>query len=69
MEAASTSSSTAPSGYLDALSLLKEDHDEVDPLFAQCEQGGHAAQGSDHVGKHICRELTVHAALEEELFS
>lgn len=65
---ATATTSTAQSGQVDALALLKEDHDEVNQLFAECEQGGHAAQGSEDVIEHICRELKVHAALEEELF-
>lgn len=61
-------SSSAPA-MPDALALLKQDHEKVEQLFAQCEQQRSGA--SDERGDvvhHICRELTVHAQIEEQVF-
>lgn len=51
----------------DALALLKADHREVEPLFETFE----AARGALRKAKivhQICDALTVHAAIEEEIF-
>ncbi|HYC48428.1 MAG TPA: hemerythrin domain-containing protein [Burkholderiales bacterium] len=51
----------------DALALLRADHQKVDQLLQQFEK----ARGSDRkesLAETICRELTVHAQLEEEIF-
>ncbi|HET9398306.1 MAG TPA: hemerythrin domain-containing protein [Sphingomicrobium sp.] len=51
----------------DAVALLKEDHRKVEDLFAQYEK----ASGTDRKQKlanQICLELSVHAAIEEEVF-
>lgn len=56
------------SAAADALTLLKQDHDKVDELFAQCEPGsGSAARGGD-VLRQLCRELKIHSAIEEQVF-
>jgi hemerythrin superfamily protein len=53
----------------DALTLLKSDHDTVKELFAKFDSLGERAEKSkDSVVQQICRELTVHAQIEEEIF-
>jgi hemerythrin superfamily protein len=52
---------------LDAVKLLKQDHREVEELFAQFEK----AKGNgrkEKLAQQICLELTVHAKIEEEIF-
>jgi hemerythrin superfamily protein len=50
----------------DAIALLKADHRRVEDLFAKFE----AARKTDkqRLAKQICTELTVHSAIEEEIF-
>ena len=51
----------------DAIALLKADHRKVEELFEQFEK----ARGDDRKQKlalQICKELTVHTILEEEIF-
>lgn len=51
----------------DAIGLLKEDHRTVEKLFEEFEK----ARGDgrkEKLAKQICLELTVHTALEEEIF-
>lgn len=51
----------------DAIELLKQDHREVEQLFEQFEK----AKGDGRKQKlahQICRELTIHAMLEEQVF-
>jgi hemerythrin superfamily protein len=51
----------------DAIALLKEDHRTVEDLFEQFEK----AKGDDRKQKlalEICKELTIHAMIEEEIF-
>lgn len=51
----------------DAIALLKEDHRRVEDLFAQFEK----AKGDGRKEKlalEICKELTIHTILEEEIF-
>ena len=51
----------------DAIALLKEDHRTVEKLFEDFEK----AKGDgrkEKLAKQICLELTVHTALEEEIF-
>src|SRR5438445_9229674 len=52
---------------MDAISLLKQDHRKVDALFRQFERAGPAKQRKDLVEK-IIRELSVHTAIEEQVF-
>ena len=54
----------------DAIELLKNDHDEVDGLFEEYEkakEGGQTREKTSIAGR-ICRALTVHATIEEEIF-
>jgi hypothetical protein len=51
----------------DAIALLKEDHRAVEKLFKQFEE----AKGDgrkEKLARQICLELSVHAAIEEEIF-
>ena len=51
----------------DAIALLKADHRKVEKLFEQYEK----ARGDDRKQKlalEICKELTIHTILEEEIF-
>jgi hypothetical protein len=51
----------------DAIALLKEDHRKVEELFEQFEK----ARGDGRKQKlalEICKELTVHSMIEEEIF-
>jgi hemerythrin superfamily protein len=53
--------------FTDAITLLKNDHREVEDLFAQFEK----ASGSDkkwQIAQQICNELKIHSMLEEEIF-
>ncbi|WP_310467985.1 hemerythrin domain-containing protein [Sphingomonas sp.] len=52
---------------LDAVALLKKDHDTVDELFAKFEKA--SGDGSKRkIAEQICLELSVHAKIEEEIF-
>jgi len=51
----------------DAIALLKDDHRKVEELFEQFEK----AKGDgrkEKLAKEICLELSVHTAIEEEIF-
>jgi hemerythrin superfamily protein len=52
---------------LDALALLKADHDLVQSLFDKFEKANTAKQ-KDTLAEQICTELTIHAQIEEEIF-
>ena len=51
----------------DAVALLKADHRTVEDLFANYEKasGDGRKQG---IAEEICKELTIHAQIEEEIF-
>ncbi len=51
----------------DAIALLKADHDEVQELFKQFEKAGGDGR-KEKLAREICRQLTVHARIEEEIF-
>jgi hemerythrin superfamily protein len=60
---------TAPATGTDALSLLASDHREVERLFAEYEAAsGDATERKREIALEVCRELTLHAAAEEQLF-
>ncbi len=48
---------------MDALALLKKDHQTVEKLFARFEK-----KPSQEIADRFVRELSVHAAIEEQLF-
>ena len=53
-------------GGMDALQLLKQDHDDVKQMF---EEFGSADEDRKfELAAEICQALSVHAALEEEIF-
>jgi hypothetical protein len=54
-------------GSQDAIALLKEDHRAVEKLFGEFEK----AKGDgrkEKLARQICLELSVHTAIEEEIF-
>lgn len=56
---------------VDALTLLKNDHDEVDALFEDYEklaEDDGAARDRRELSTRICGMLAVHAMIEEEIF-
>lgn len=55
----------------DAIEMLKEDHKEVKALFDQYDalaEGDGEDQEKEAIAMQICRMLTVHATVEEEVF-
>ena len=54
---------------MNAIKLLIDDHKKVEDLFLEFEQLGDAdgAQKAK-LAEQVCKELTVHAVVEEELF-
>jgi hemerythrin superfamily protein len=50
----------------DALKLLKQDHQRVKEMFDRFERGNAASKR--RLARTICEELTIHAALEEQIF-
>lgn len=67
-KAGGTSPGANPSaGTGDAVSLLKQDHRNVEALFAKFEKAADISEKSQIV-KQICRELIIHTLLEEEIF-
>jgi Hemerythrin HHE cation binding domain len=61
----------APAKKSDAVDLLDADHIAVKKLFATykklCDQSA-SADDKREVAEQICKELTVHARIEEEIF-
>ncbi|MDQ3144555.1 MAG: hemerythrin domain-containing protein [Pseudomonadota bacterium] len=51
----------------DAVALLKADHKKVEELFASFENASGDGR-KQKLAEEICMELTVHAAIEEEIF-
>lgn len=51
----------------DAIALLKKDHDEVEALFKEFAQASGTGR-KEKLARKICRALTVHAQIEEEIF-
>jgi len=50
---------------MDAITLLKNDHRNVEKIFSQIEKGG---GDRDQLFTELMTELTVHAEIEEKLF-
>ena len=61
--------SDTPAGS-DILDLLKRDHRQVDEMFEEYEtlKGDGAGRSKAELAARICEALTVHAAVEEEIF-
>ena len=54
---------------MDAITLLKQDHKAMRSLFRQFEKAGdNAAKTKRDVVDRIIKELSIHAAIEEQLF-
>jgi hemerythrin superfamily protein len=54
---------------MDAIEMLKADHKKVKALFRQYEAAGDRAyQKKKSIAEEVFTEITVHSALEEELF-
>jgi hemerythrin superfamily protein len=51
----------------DAIALLKEDHRKVEKLFEDF-QSAKGEGRKERLARQICLELSVHAAIEEEIF-
>jgi len=51
----------------DAVALLKADHRKVEDLFAKYEKAT-GAEKKRELAAEICKELTVHTRLEEDIF-
>lgn len=51
----------------DAVALLKDDHRQVEDLFAQFEKASSGGR-KQKLAELICLELSVHAKIEEEIF-
>jgi hemerythrin-like domain-containing protein len=52
---------------VDAVKLLKDDHKKVKDLFRQFEKA-RSADRKKSIADEVIHELTVHAAIEEEIF-
>ncbi len=52
---------------MDAIELLKSDHDKVNMLFKRFEQGG-STQEFDQLYSELDQELSLHANIEEQIF-
>lgn len=52
---------------MDAIALLKQDHREVEELFARFEKASGASEKRE-LAERICLELSVHAKIEEDIF-
>ncbi|HEX2699758.1 MAG TPA: hemerythrin domain-containing protein [Acidimicrobiales bacterium] len=54
---------------MDAITLLKQDHKTVESLFKKFEKAGPGAMVAQReLAEKIIRELSVHAAIEEQVF-
>src|SRR3546814_11766529 len=51
----------------DGIALLKADHREVEQLFSKFEKAKGAGQ-KQKLAEQICKELTIHAKIEEDIF-
>lgn len=51
-----------------AIDLLKADHEKVDSLFQQYDEAEGQMQQQRIIIEQVCKELEVHAAIEEEIF-
>jgi len=54
------------SGGVDAIQLLKQDHDDVKKMFEEFESADE--DGKFELAAEICQALTLHATIEEEIF-
>ena len=52
----------------DAIALLMADHDEVEALFKKFQKAKDDDSAKTDIVQQICKALTVHAEMEEEIF-
>lgn len=52
---------------MDAIALLKDDHRTVEELFKSFENAS-GDERKEKLAREICRELIIHAKIEEEIF-
>ena len=55
-------------GALDAIALLKADHKEVAAMFEEFLEGDLDGDAKDDLAANICKAISVHAQIEEEIF-
>lgn len=67
MSAARKQTTAKTTSRRDATTILKEDHEHVSSLFEAFERARSASRKKALVDE-ICQELTVHAAVEDEIF-
>ena len=60
--------SAAATPSRDVLELLEEDHRKVEEMFDEFDELEGDDKRRGQLAKQICRELTVHAQIEEEIF-
>src|SRR6516225_3783753 len=58
--------SRARSAFMNAIDLLRSDHEAVSDLFEEFEDAEESEQGI--IAEQVCALLTVHARIEEEIF-
>jgi hemerythrin superfamily protein len=63
----SSSITRARSKHIDAISLLKADHRQVEAWFSQFSKSKNR-QKKQQLATHICDALTTHTTIEEEIF-
>lgn len=63
----SQSKTAAEAAPRDAIALLRADHEKVSELFEQFEKS-RSGEKKVALAMQVCQELTVHAAIEEEIF-
>lgn len=52
---------------MSAIEVLKQDHRRVEQLFGQYREAAASPEGKQDIANQIIRELSVHAAIEEEI--
>ena len=57
----------SPASAQDAITLLRADHEKVSELFEKFEKA-RDSEKKKSLASDICNELTIHAAIEEEIF-
>jgi hemerythrin superfamily protein len=57
-----------PASAQDAIALLKADHKEVAALFEEFLAGDLEDDAKDELAAKICKALSIHAQIEEEIF-
>ena len=55
-------------GKMDALKLLKEDHDKVKKAFKKFEKMDHESNAAQQLAAQTIADIKLHAAIEEEIF-